>query len=423
MHWLKRLFYSKGALELEQQKAAVVLSPAQEAVAAIYTLIENASSPEARQIAEYERKKEQRMAIEKDKLTQAIRVDVMRVLERPSFDLFEIRRIAKQMRLFGDLVGSVGHLSEHNAVRSHLQELEDVAPTVYAFLLDRAFDGEQLLKEGYERLIARQHEMQQDVLRLEQARDRAAMRDLTLTAKEQALELREEIVERDAQRVKQLSAQIGASIGEDDAGLIDGVKKRLLVLGEELSHKDQQKLAGDRASQRSVDVTDIGAVAEELFGASPTGASITRNFCGTKGKCPYDGDATSQCRLPKGHAGGHKCDAECRCGVAYWEPPLSCGVEHEGLTCGLPAGHLGGHKGLRFVPGAPPAPVSIPGCTAEVYIGRNNDVRRICRLAYGHEGPHRCDATLRGGEGCALELGHPEGSHMTLELAKERGVL
>lgn len=313
MRWLRRLFGGDGdepeeepakdhaAVALDKYKQQVhKLTPAEERIAAKCDLIQTVGFQEAQRISEYERKKEQRMVIEKDKLAQAIRVDVMRVLERPNLDLFEIRRIAKQMRLFGDLVGSVGHLNEHSAVRSHLQELEDVAPTVYAFLLDRAFDGEQLLKEGYERLIARQHQLQREALALEQAADQQAVQALNLRAKQASLELREEVVERDGLRVKALAAQIGAEVG-DDVGLIAGVKKRLLVMGEQLEReeREEQGLEGS--------------------GATPAGASLTRNFCSTKGKCPYDGDAPSVCRLSKGHEGDHKCSAECHGRECYWE--------------------------------------------------------------------------------------------------------
>ncbi len=91
--------------------------------------------------------------------TDAMKVDILAVLENPDLGVFELRKIQNIAKLMVDLTNSNETYSEQDGVGAATRDSESIAPTLHQALMSRTFDGESALRGAYIALLEQYSEL------------------------------------------------------------------------------------------------------------------------------------------------------------------------------------------------------------------------------------------------------------------------
>ena len=142
----------------------------------------------------------------------AVKVDILVLLQRDNPGIFEFRRISDICHLFMGLAGSTDTFEEHRAIEGILRAAEVKAPTLHEVLINEAFDAKGLLRKKYEQLVAQERELRAASFNISEAADRIKMEDTRLAAKDEALQLHAKHLERERERLQLTAATTGVQI-------------------------------------------------------------------------------------------------------------------------------------------------------------------------------------------------------------------
>lgn len=79
---------------------------------------------------------------------EAMKVDILTILESPNIGVFELRKIQNITKAMVDFVNSMGTYSEREGFMNAMAETSDgVSPMLHTTLMNRAFDGQEALRE------------------------------------------------------------------------------------------------------------------------------------------------------------------------------------------------------------------------------------------------------------------------------------
>ncbi len=110
------------------------------------------------------------MSIEAKPYCDAAKLDILDLLDKPAIGLFEFRQITAIAAAMELLVDAVGTPTEQGIIRITMDMAEYKAPNLHRSLIDRAFDGEELLKRKYAKMLGEHTQVRQAALDIQTAR-------------------------------------------------------------------------------------------------------------------------------------------------------------------------------------------------------------------------------------------------------------
>jgi hypothetical protein len=143
----------------------------------------------------------------------AMKVDILKILEQPDLGVFELRKMEKIGRLMADFVGGLGTFSEQNGFGAAMRDSETIAPTLHQALMSRTFDGEVAFKDLYAGLLEQYAQLKGAAVEVDTMRQR--LTDGMGNARHAVLAAELGLPRLDEQ-LEKVQRQIGSGSGDED---------------------------------------------------------------------------------------------------------------------------------------------------------------------------------------------------------------
>jgi hypothetical protein len=191
---------------------------------------------------------------DRNAISMAIKADIVEQLARSEIiGVFELRRIGQIATLAIDLVNSLQTPSHGVAYVETLKRITDICPHMNEVLQQHIFDGEAVLKEGYERLLGRHHDMQREALSIQQARQALQLESVTIDNQRRAVEAERQLVLAETERLKQLSALNAQRADSPDS---EAIQQRLVALGADIEAARKKALPEAKEPAEEADISE-----------------------------------------------------------------------------------------------------------------------------------------------------------------------
>jgi hypothetical protein len=152
------------------------------------------------------------MSIEAKPYCDAAKLDILDLLDKPAIGLFEFRQITAIAQAMELLVDAVGTPTEQGIIRITLDMAEYKAPNLHKALINRAFDGEELLQKKYAKMLDEHTQVRHAALQIQTARSELAQEQTLLSSHKSALREHEQQLRIERERLQLEASNQGRNV-------------------------------------------------------------------------------------------------------------------------------------------------------------------------------------------------------------------